>query len=224
VVKAVCDYIGLSYENDNNLTAIVDENKATLAQMQNWARSNKATEKFILAAEYYHKYSALTGIRGDILYAQSAKETNFGKYTGTVSEDMNNFAGIKIRNPVGDRKEDFERFTSIDDGVRAHFNHMSAYVGIDPIGRPHPRYFVVKSLSWSGTVRYVQELSGKWATDANYGRSIIQDFLIKMLETDTDYINYKLLYENAKEENKFLRERISALENLIDKIRNLLEG
>jgi len=51
---------------------------------------------------------------------------------------------------------------------------MAAYLGLDPIGEPHPRYEVVKSMPWAGTVRYVEELGGKWAPSATYGQSIVK--------------------------------------------------
>ena len=50
---------------------------------------------------------------------------------------------------------------------------MSAYVGLEPIGEPHGRYYVVKGLAWAGTVKTVEELGGKWAPRAGYGQSIV---------------------------------------------------
>ncbi len=53
-------------------------------------------------AEYYWVYGGeLTGINPEILYAQAAKETSFGRYTGKVKPEMNNWAGIKIYDPIG---------------------------------------------------------------------------------------------------------------------------
>lgn len=209
VVKVLCAYIGHPYDEDANLTAIMGESKAPLMQMKNWARSNNGTERFIQIAEYYYKYGALTGIRADLLYAQSAKETRFGKYTGAVKEDMNNFAGIKIENPNGNKREDYESFSTIDDGIRAHFNHIAAYIGIEPIGEPHPRYYVVKSLDWSGKVKYAEELGGKWAPSTSYGKSVVKDYLNGILETEVDNNDYKTLYENCKAENEHLRKLLS---------------
>lgn len=111
-----------------------------------------------------------------MLYAQSAKETAFGKYGGAVKPDQNNWAGIKTWDASGDRPEDHESFPTPEDGVRAHFNHICAYVGLNPIGEPHGRYLLVKSLPWAGSVRYVEELGGKWAPSPDYGRSIVRDY------------------------------------------------
>ncbi|MCG4580866.1 cell wall-binding repeat-containing protein [Clostridium cochlearium] len=160
---------------------IVGKSKVTVETMKNWAKSRGATEKFINVADLYFKYGELTGIRADVLYAQSAKETAFGKFGGAVTEDMNNFAGIKIKNAIGDKKEDHETFATPEDGVRAHFNHIAAYCGVNPVGQPHPRYFVVKSCSWSGNIKTVGELAGKYCPNPAYSRDLINNFLNDLL-------------------------------------------
>src|SRR5690606_23753435 len=123
------------------------------------------------------EYGELTGINPEILYAQAAKETNYGRYTGAVLPEMNNWAGIKVREPMGDRTEDHESFETPEDGVRAHFNHMGVYCGVEPIGEPHPRWYVVMTASWRGTVKYVEDLGGRWAPSPDYGISIVRDYL-----------------------------------------------
>jgi hypothetical protein len=164
-------------------TPITGKPQAAVSQAQEWARQNGAHQRFIEIAKVYWRYGQLTGIRPEVLYAQSANETAYGRYGGVVAPEQNNWAGIKVREPAGDRREDHETFDTPDDGVRAHFNHMSAYVGLNPIGEPHPRYHIVKSASWAGTVRYVEELGGKWAPGANYGANIVRGFLTPLLAT-----------------------------------------
>ena len=114
------------------------------------------------------------------MYAQAALETAYGRYTGVVSEDMNNWAGIKVKDRNDDAKEAHETFATPEDGARAHFNHMCAYVGLEPIGTPHGRYYSVKSISWAGTVRTLEELSGKWCPDPNYANKILKSCLEPM--------------------------------------------
>lgn len=154
-------------------TPIMGPAQATFVQAQEWARLKGAHLRFIAIAPLYWHYGELTGIRPEVLYAQSAKETAYGRYGGAVTPDMNNWAGIKTENATGDRREDHESFATPEDGVRAHFNHMCAYVGLKPVGTPHGRYYVVQDLSWAGTVKDVEELGGKWAPSASYGRDIV---------------------------------------------------
>lgn len=224
VVAAVCVYLRIPYSEEKQKIEIIGKSIASIDQMQSWAKTKGASAKFIDAARIYYKYGLITGIRADVLYCQSAKETNFGRYTGVVSEDMNNFAGIKIKKPIGNRKQDHERFPSIDDGIRAHFNHMSAYVGKEPIGKPHDRYYVVKKLDWAGSTKYVEELGGKWAPDSNYGRDIITNYLSALLDTEEKIIDYKELYERCVTECNSLRETNKSLKNKLDQIKNILEG
>lgn len=161
-------------------TPIVDSAHITVDQAQDWAREREAHARFVEIAPLYWKYGELTGINPEIMYAQAAKETNFGKYTGNVRPEQNNWAGIKIYSPEGDRPEDHETFATPEDGVRAHFNHMSAYVGTDAVGTPHARYDIVKNLAWAGTVRYAEELGTKWAPDYTYGYSLIAKYVTDM--------------------------------------------
>lgn len=167
----------------NTTTLILDEPEATLEQAIKWAENRGAHQRFIDVAPYYWKYGEITGIRPDVLYAQAAKETGYGKYGGRVVPEQNNWAGIKKYGAVGDETDDHEYFETPEDGVRGHFNHMSAYLGLDPVGEPHGRYKSVKSLSWAGTIKTVEQLGGRWCPDVYYGSSIVNDYLLPMINT-----------------------------------------
>ena len=163
-------------------TPILGEAQISLESAKAWASARGASELFLDAAQYYWKYGELTGIRPEVLYAQSAKETGYGRYGGRVLPEMNNFAGIKKYGAVGDATEDHETFATREDGVRGHFNHMCAYVGLTPIGEVHGRYNSVKTLAWAGTVKYVEALGGKWCPDLYYGYAIVKDLLAEMAQ------------------------------------------
>ena len=164
-------------------TPMMGKSTVTLEQAKKWATNKGAHQRFIDIADYYWKYGEITGIRPEILYGQAAKETGFGKYTGQVKPEQNNWAGIKIKNPIADRPEDHETFPTPEDGVRAHFNHISAYVGTEPVGEPHDRYYVLKTVAWRGTVKNVEQLGGKWAPDVTYGYNIVVKMLRSMENT-----------------------------------------
>lgn len=167
----------------NTTTLIFDESEATLEQAIKWAENRGAHQRFIDVAPYYWEYGEITGIRADVLYAQAAKETGYGKYGGRVLPEQNNWAGIKKYGAVGDETEDHEDFETPEDGVRGHFNHIAAYLGLDPVGEPHGRYKSVKSLSWAGTIKTVEQLGGRWCPDVYYGTSIVNDYLLPMINT-----------------------------------------
>lgn len=186
---AVLLYRAIQYKERNSQdlfitrTPMMGKPQVTVEQAKAWATKMGAHQRFIDIADAYWKYGEITGVRPEILYCQAAKETGYGKYTGQVKPEQNNWAGIKTRNATGDKPEDHETFASPDDGVRAHFNHMSAYIGIDPVGEPHARYYVLNSMWWKGTVKYTEQLGGKWAPDITYGYNIVTKLLTSLMNT-----------------------------------------
>jgi len=203
-------------------TPLLGPAQATIAQAQAWAKSRGAHQRFVDIANVYWRYGKLTGIRPEVAYAQAAKETAFGRYGGAVTPDQNNWAGIKTATAAGDRREDHETFSTPDDGVRGHFNHISAYVGLNPIGEPHGRWLVVKSLPWAGTVRTVEELGGRWAPAGGYGKSIVKDYLAGLLATkapvgdddSTELGRLRRELANATQEASSLRARLEQIKEI----------
>ena len=199
-------------------TPILGQPQATVAQAQEWARSRNAHQRFIDIAPVYWEYGEKTGIRPEVAYCQAAKETAFGRYGGAVRPEQNNWAGIKTRDATGDRPEDHETFPTPEDGVRAHFNHLAAYVGVPPLGEPHGRYHIVKGLSWAGTIKYVEELGGRWAPSPDYGGSIVQDYLEGLLNTPVDERISQLEARIAE-----LKAQIAELEAKIEAVRAIVK-
>ena len=107
------------------------EPQATVAQAREWARLRAAHQRFIEIASVYWRYGEITGLRPEVLYAQSANETAFGRYGGAVLPEQNNWAGIKVREPQGNSAADHETFATPEDGVRGHFNHLCAYLAVN---------------------------------------------------------------------------------------------
>ena len=173
-------------EHSKVKTALVADAMATFLQAQTWALYKNAHERFVDIAPVYWEYSHKTGIRPEILYVQAALETGYGHYTGNVPANHNNWAGIKTATGSGHRAEDFESFPTPEDGVRGHFNHMAAYTGLSPLGKPHGRYHTVTRIPWAGTVRYAEDLSGKWAPNPDYHERIVE-MVGEIVETAADY-------------------------------------
>lgn len=218
---------------DEDFTPVLSPQTATKKQAKEWARKNNAHQRFVDIAPMYFKYGAKTGINPVLLYAQAALETGFGRYTGAVPPEYNNWAGIKTADATGDEPEDHEQFSSPEEGVRAHFNHVCAYIGKDPIGVPHGRYYVVKRLSWAGTIRYMEEFSGKWAPSMDYGERVIA--LARGIESTEeppydeepappdppDYEDPPDPPDEEEDDNPFIQLIISVLTSLISFLENL---
>ena len=161
-------------------TAIVGASEIPADAAKRWAKDTGASEMFIKLADDYWEWGESFGIRPEVMYAQAAYETARGNFGNAVAPEMNNFAGIKKYGATDMRREDHESFATPNEGVRAHYNHMCAYVGREPIGETHGRYASVKRLAWAGTVKDISELGGKWCPDPEYGNVIIEKFLTPM--------------------------------------------
>ncbi len=159
-------------------TPLVSEPSVSLETAKKWARNCGAADRFVDVADIYWKYGEITGLNPAILYAQAAKETGYGRYGGQVQPEQNNWAGIRAGSGDG-----FENFVTPEDGVRGHFNHIAAYVGLPPVGEPHGRYYSAASMNWAGTVITLEGLGGRWCPDLDYGYNILHSCLEPMMNT-----------------------------------------
>ena len=173
-VYEICPRPGTETSESPLGTPIRGASESTMDAAVMWARSNGATEQFIDIAKYYWQYGEELGIRADLMYAQAARETGFGRFGRHATADMNNFAGIKKYDINDSTIDAHESFPTAQDGVRAHFNHMCAYIGAEPVGEPHGRYYTIMRMPWAGTINYIEELTGKWSVDPEYGARIAE--------------------------------------------------
>jgi hypothetical protein len=155
------------------VTEIIGPADVTAERAKTWARARNATPVFVALADLFWQEAATRGIRPEVAYAQSAKETNWGRFGGVLNADYRNTAGIKTRDAAGDRPEDHQRFPNWKTGVRAHLDHLALYAGAPGYPRsktPDPRHFPFLH----GTARTVERLGGKWAPSSSYGRDIVE--------------------------------------------------
>ncbi|MEI7500491.1 MAG: glucosaminidase domain-containing protein [Bacteroidota bacterium] len=121
----------------------------------------------------YISESRREGVNHDVAVCQMCLETGFLRFSGSVSRYQNNFCGLGAVNAWtgGDW------FKSLEEGVRAHVQHLKAYASFEPVNSPlvDKRFDNVQR----GIVVTIHDLTGKWATDPNYGIKI--DYLLKTL-------------------------------------------
>jgi len=146
----------------------------TLQQAQEWARANGAHQRFIDVAPLYWEIAPRYEIPPDVAYAQAAKETNYGHYTGVVPADYHNWAGIKTAAGGGnDDPAAHARFANDRLGVLAHIQHLARYAGAQglPAGDPlvDPRWLRVTKFTST-----VEGLGGpdSWAPASDYGADV----------------------------------------------------
>ena len=134
--------------------------------------------------EIYLQEAEAEGVRAEVAFAQSMKETGWLRYGGAVKIEQNNFAGIGAvdNDPVGSSAW----FPDVRTGVRAQIQHLKAYASTNDLNNAcvDPRFNLVTRgcapyVEWLGTQENPN--GSGWATSANYGASIVT--MIKKLKT-----------------------------------------
>ncbi len=143
---------------------------ATLEQAQKFASRAKGGQEYV--NEVFNLYAA-TGYSPEVVISQWAVETGVG--TSPAWINTFNPAGIGIT----DGGDLGYHWKTAADGARGQSVHLSAYVDGYSYGlRKHldldPRYLLVLKTDWATRVRTVADLTGKWATDPQYGVKICQ--------------------------------------------------
>lgn len=166
--------ISVTAKADTSGTNIINAPTASLQQMQQWARDNNATETFISLAEiYWNEASKHGNVNPIAAYAQSAKETAFGRFGGVLDESYHNPCGLKTA--VGGDNYDpnaHQVFATWQDGIDAHLDHLALYAGANGYPRSntldprHKAYLL-------GTAKTVEDLGGKWAGSLTYGTEVV---------------------------------------------------
>lgn len=120
---------------------------------------------------YYLEEGSSERIRGDVALIQAIKETGWFQFGGRVPWTANNFCGLGATNST----VTYAVFPSARLGVRAHIQHLCAYLGRYPkTDIIDPRFQLVygdparRATTWEG-------LSGKWAVPGTtYGQDIVR--------------------------------------------------
>ena len=200
------------------MTPILGKSVATAEQMAAYLLSVNPNPKIniepVLFCRLYLLLGALEGVRGDLAFAQTCKETGNLAFTGTVTPDQKNYAGLGTT----DTTVKGAYFTDEAVGILAQLQHLKAYDGTPLVCEcVDPRYEVLASLGRLGTAKHWEELGGKWAVpgystkkystlaEANaakdsYGYNVL-DILEKILAMP-DGKEDEQPKEEGKEENK----------------------
>jgi len=131
------------------------------------SRNEQALQDFPDLPRLYREEASIEGVNYDIAFCQMCVETGFLRFGGDVKPSQNNFAGLGA---VGGGAEG-AKFPSAQRGVRAQIQHLKAYASVEPLVQElvDPRFrFVTR-----GVAPLVNQLSGRWAADPQYGTKIL---------------------------------------------------
>ncbi|MDR0970183.1 MAG: glucosaminidase domain-containing protein [Lentimicrobiaceae bacterium] len=114
----------------------------------------------------YIAESAIEGVNHDIAFCQMCHETGFLRYNGDVCRTQFNYCGLGA---IGNGDSGLV-FTSMEEGVRAHIQHLKMYASTDALQNPSvsDRGRFVRR----GTVTTISGLTGSWAADPLYAEKI----------------------------------------------------
>lgn len=151
---------------------IMGQGLSSIEQLLDFLKSNNSGDfisRFPDIARLYIEEAKKEGVNHDIAFCQMCLETGYLGFGGDVSPDQNNFAGIgAIGGDVAGAS-----FPDARTGVKAHIEHLKAYASTEDIAHlpiVDPRFHLVVP---RGKAPNVQDLSGYWAGDADYGNKIL---------------------------------------------------
>ena len=184
----------LNNNNDtsaNGLTPIMGTTQTNVAQMVRYYRANATYPSYYsgtdaptidIFCQIYYEEAKTEGIRAEVAFAQAMKETGFLRYGGDVKINQNNFAGLGATGGGATGAS----FSSVREGIRAQIQHLKAYASTNSLTNTcvDGRFKYVTR----GSAPYVEWLGiqenpqGKgWATAKNYGYSVKNDYMSKLL-------------------------------------------
>lgn len=171
VANAVKKYLlpNSTPSNPTSKTSIVGEALLKETQLKKaLLATNPDADASIVDA--YYRIAKVYGIKADLAFLQSMKETNWLRFTGVVKPQQNNFAGLGATgggNPG-------ESFPARDIGIEAHIQHLYAYCSVLPLPAGKTLYDTRFNYVKRGSAVYWEDLNGKWAVPGiGYGESII---------------------------------------------------
>lgn len=144
------------------------------------ANNENALAEFPDLPKLYREEATVEGINYDIAFCQMCLATNFLRFGGEVKPAQNNFADLGA---VGGGAQG-ATFPSAQIGVRAHIQHLKAYANLEPLVQDvvDPRFrFVTR-----GIAPLVEQLSGRWSSDLEYGKKILA--ILRRLYESADLI------------------------------------
>jgi hypothetical protein len=153
---------------------ILGPSLVTLEAARAWATTKGAHQRFVSVAWHYWDKAPRYGIPAEILYAQAAKETNWGKFTGVVPSTYHNWAGIKTKQGGSNTSATaHQKFDDDATGVLAHVQHLLRYTGAQTL----PEGDELVDPRWAKVTQFTDEVEGlggkdSWAPSATYGNEV----------------------------------------------------
>ncbi len=197
---------------------LISTTDVTLDTMKSWAKKNNADTDFVeKVIPSIYKQSVEIGINPLFVVAHATKESGWGKFGGQVKREQNNYCGIKTTD-----NSRFASFSTIDEGVQAHIEHLGLYIGLD--GYPlsdtvDPKHFS----SLLGKAKSVKDVCKAWTREDNYLEYYVR--VMEMVEEMETFNNYEptiderdLLIEELTKKNEHIQSNLQLALTLLQAI------
>lgn len=191
MADVIANWYGITVSGKEDIKVVDDQNimgKNVLSadELLSYFNSLKVNPKISIPIknliETYLTEGDSEGVRGDIAFIQAIHETGKFQFGGDVLPEQNNFAGIGTTG--GGVKGHY--FNSPQEGIRGQVQHLKAYASKESLKNKNvdPRFHLVNR----GSAPTVKSLTGKWATDKNYGDKLMEYYneALKFKSTTTD--------------------------------------
>ena len=185
---------------------IMGPSNVSIGQLMNYYNSNAKYPSFYRDAgsdaptlddfcRIYIEECAAENVRVEVAFCQAMNETGFLRFGGAVDIAAYNFAGIGA---VDSNPGQFNWFPDVRTGIRAQVQHLKAYASRDALVNPcvDPRFNYVSR----GCAPYVEDLGGRWASGADYGYKIRNQYMAKLgtfngFTTMYNGVEYDMVYD-----------------------------
>ena len=169
---------------------ILGKATATYKQAEAWVKSVKTANKLLLEnLPMIWKCAEKNGINPVVMLAQVCCETGYFNFKGVLNASFHNTCGLKTTKGGGDYVANAHmRFSSWEEGLTAHADHLALYAGAKgfPKYSPNTKGYENEKYKVNGTTKdprhftylygkcpTVEGLSGTWATDKNYAKTLL---------------------------------------------------
>ena len=160
-------------------TSIIGKAEVSKEKMMAWAKNKNNNEEYLFVMDLAWEMAEHLGIRPDVVCCQISKETGYLYKNGSAAgldASFHNPCGLKITQGGGDYVASAHmKFPSWEHGILAYLDHLALYIGLEgyPLEEGYtldPRHFPYLK----GTVKYVEDLGGKWCPNVEYGKDIVK--------------------------------------------------
>jgi hypothetical protein len=224
-VKNIFDKNEINFNIDDRLKILINDEEKNFdgSIIKEWARKNNATEVFIDLWDIYNNlYKSCGNINPVVAYIQAAIETDFGNFNGDLKESFNNPYGVKEfkYDAEGVLSEEYTKFTSWQEGIEAHLDHLALYFGAE--GYPKEKSKDTRHFYYLyGICSDILDLQDKWTIKKEYSNRIL-DELKNIYCCNNEIDNDLNVIEKLELENKLLKDKINNYDEMINNVKCIL--